>query len=550
MPLISWGHWFTFFNIIAALGMSSFYLFSETFPETLLGQVYFVANWFSHISFLIFMCFVLILFPLILILPKTRFIRLTASFIFTFILLLIVLDGFVYSQLGYHLNTSSSSQIIDLIAGLIKQNSRLFWSISLMLCLVLMSLQLVVSNYAWKHLRQLQRTTFAKKVVVALVATFSFSHIVHIWADANLEYDILRQDSFLPLTYPATAKTLLTKYGMFNQDDYIKRKTAPLSFSDNIPAYPQIGEQCVNPENKQSVFMVLTNKALSNKQISQISQRSFSGAITLDNHVDNALDNKAWFNLFYALPTIYQNDVLTQQTPPLLFQVLENNDFEKNLTIIGKDNHLDNIPWYENLFGSVTKLTDISSLVFAEKLNNVNTGLHVIYFNDDNDYQFELFMDALLLAQKQKSTADIIWVSSLGNANQESSFNSKPSLLLLPNAKSQQKNLLTSHMDIAPTLLKQWLHCDIESEALANGTDLTKLSTERVIANTMNEGIMVYSKDKSVFIDQNGNFKSYSQQLEAPITVDSDFPLMIDGVHFIKQFANKSKLTNKASVEE
>ena len=48
---------------------------------------------------------------------------------------------------------------------------------------------------------------------------------------------------------------------------------------------------------------------------------------------------------------------------------------------------------------------------------------------------------------------------------------------------------------------------------------------------------MIFTKDKSVFIDQNGNFDSYSSKLASPITVNKDFPLMIDGVHFIKQFS-------------
>ncbi len=550
MHLISWGHWFTFFNIVAALGLSSFYLFSETFPETLLGQAYFIANWFSHISFLVFMCFVLILFPLILILPKTRFIRTSASFIYTFILLLMLLDGFVYSQLGYHLNTSSSEQIIALIASLIAQNNRLFWSVSLLLCLVLLSLQFVVSNYAWKHLRQLQKTRFARKVIFALVTTFCFSHIVHISADANLDYDILRQDSFLPLTYPATAKTLLTKYGMFNQTDYIQRKTAPLSFSENIPQYPSIQATCMGKDVQHSAILVLKSNMLSNEQIAQISQRSTSGAITMKAHVDNALEENAWFNLFYSLPTIYQKDVLTQQTQPLLLQAVNNANLATSFTTIGNSQLSDQaLPWYKTLFSQTNSLADISSLLFAKKLNSIKPGLHVIHFAEDDDYQFELFMDALLLAQKQKNVADIIWVSSLGNTNKQNSFIDKPSVLLMPNSKSATLNVLTSHMDIAPTLLKQWLRCDIDNAALVNGDNLLTLKHERVIANTMAEGIIVFNKDKSVLIDQNGNFQSYSLQLEAPITVDSDFPLMIDGVHFIKQFGVKAKLTDKTAVE-
>ena len=122
LQLISWSHWFTLFNIIAAIAISSFYLFSETAPETLLGQLYLVTTWISHIAFLTFMSFVLLIFPLIIIWPNTKVIRTSASFIFTFGLLLLILDGFIYSRLGYHLNASSSTQIIDLIKEITHDN--------------------------------------------------------------------------------------------------------------------------------------------------------------------------------------------------------------------------------------------------------------------------------------------------------------------------------------------------------------------------------------------------------------------------------------------
>jgi len=100
-------------------------------------------------------------------------------------------------------------------------------------------------------------------------------------------------------------------------------------------------------------------------------------------------------------------------------------------------------------------------------------------------------------------------------------------------------------MDLQPTLMKHWLGCDIKSDAyrnaFSNGNDLLTLKKDRIIANTSTEGLVVFNKDKSVLIDQNGNFQSYSSQLAAPITINKDFPLMIDGVHFIKRFS----LTNQ-----
>lgn len=563
LHLISWSHWFTFFNILAAIGLSSYYLFSETAPTTFFGQLYLVTTWVSHIAFLTFISFVLLLFPLTLIFPNTKFIRTSGSLIFTIGLLLLILDGFIYSRLGYHLNASSSEQIISLIKDIANENS-LFFTLSGALAFIILAFEFTVSNYAWRHLKRLQKTIFARFVVFGLVASFFFSHLTHIWADANLDYDILRQDTVLPLSYPATAKTLLTKYGLFNVDDYIERKNSPLSFSHAIPNYPQLVDtSCLNnrtsPEN--SVILVLNEQQLSINQLEQFIRRASASSLHLTNNIDTGLSDEAWFNLIYSLPSIYQQEILKQDTKPLLFQQLAQQSLATTLTVIAEGSEVsdqveqDTINtkplWFERLFQNSRTLNNVSSLLFAEKLNNKPPGLHVIYFKNNKEnsenttygqYQFELFIDALLLAQKQKSQKDIIWISSIGNLTNETRLNTKPALLIMPEHNQlRQKDVSfnTSNMDLQPTLLKQWLGCDLSQ--YTNGTDLTTLNKDRVIANTTDKGMIVFNKDKSVFIDQNGNFQSYSRKFEAPITVSSDFPLMIDGVHFIKQFSQQTK---------
>ncbi|WP_114326061.1 DUF3413 domain-containing protein [Candidatus Colwellia aromaticivorans] len=556
LHLISWSHWFTFFNIIAAIALSSYYLFSETPPDTLIGQIYLITTWVSHIAFLTFMSFVLILFPLTIIWPNTRVIRTSGSIIFTFGLLLLILDGFIYSRLGYHLNASSSSQIIGLIKE-IAQTNDIFYIVSGMLAIVILGFEFTVSNYAWKHLKQLQKTIFARFVIFILVLAFFFSHLTHIWADANLDYDVLRQDTVLPLSYPATAKTLLTKYGLFDINDYIERKASPLSFSRTIPDYPQLTDQQCSTATAttQSVFLILTDEQLNKHQLQQVERRVSVASYQLNNHVDTALLDDTWFNLFYSLPSIYQEDILAQQTKPLLFQAIEQQNLASSYTLISKevDDENSNTLWFSDLFNEKIKLNDISPLVFADKLNSKKPGLHLIYFksspreneqnsekNNNSRYQFELFVDALMLAQQQKTDKDIIWISSLGNQSNDTRLGVKPTLLIAPNKinnDAKTLSLLTSHMDLQPTLMTNWLSCHVESKSYSNGADLLTLNKDRVIANTSAEGLMIFNKDKSVFIDQNGNFESYSSQLAAPITVNKDFPLMIDGVHFIKQFS-------------
>lgn len=552
LQLVSWSHWFTFFNIIAAILLSSIYVFSESMPDTLLGQTYLVTTWLSHMAFLTFMSFVLILFPITILFPRTRFIRVTASIIFTVELLLLLLDAFIYTRLGYHLNISSSAPILELISNEIQQNSRVFWFISLVLTMVILSFELITSNYAWKHLKELQKTIFARFVVIPLVSFFFFSHIIHIWADANLEYDVLRQDTVLPLSYPSTAKTLLTKYGMFDEVDYIARRTSPLAFTDAVPQYPVYQGQCPNDTAlTQSVFMVITDQTLQTQQLDKIKQRVKHGVLSLDNHVDNALPKEAWFNLLYSLPSIYKEALIEQHAQPLIFQIIAQKNLAKSFTIVGEDNSEASVinshgllSLTNELFPTTTKLADISSLIFADKLNSYAPGLHVFYFKGDNSYQFELFLDALISAQNKKQddkkNNDILWISSIGNSTIDTSLSIKPALLILPNSKNSSINKLTSHMDMQPTLIKNWLNCDIKAKSYSNGTDIKALNNDRIIANTMDNGIVVFNKDKSMFVDQNGNFQSYSIQLAAPITAKPDFPLMIDGVHFIKQFSKQA----------
>jgi len=564
LQLISWSHWFTFFNVWVALAFSAVYLFTEPLPDSFLGLSYLAATWLSHMAFLTFISFVLIVFPLTLLIPRTRVIRTAASVIFTFGLLLLALDAFIYSRLGYHLNASSKDQIIALISNQISVNSVMFWFVSVVLFLVVLAFQLIVSNYAWKHLKQLQQTRFARKIVIGFVSAFFFSHIVHIWADAKLDYDVLKQDTLLPLSYPTTAKALLTKYGLFNRANYMARRNSPLTFTEKVTHYPNMTRLCALPQPvskpiKQSVFLILTDKLISKADISAVTQHALVNAVSFNHHIDNALRPQAWFNLFYSLPSIYQADILALQQKPALFQLMNQQKIESTFTEINtsqsnvsnpsqvsaQNSEQSSIPqWLSSQFSAVNTKKDIADLVFSNQLSDLPVGLHVVYFKTKNNYQFELFIDALMLAQRNKTNPDIIWISSLGNSSQATSLTNKSAYLIWPNKHSHTMDYLTSQMDVMPTLIHHWLNCPVNSSRYSTGSDLLTLKQNRVIANTMTDGMMVFNKDKSVFIDQNGNFQSFSRQLNSPIMENADFPLMIDGVHYIKQFSQQ-QLTKK-----
>lgn len=539
LHLISWGHWFTFFNIIAAILIAVIFLDAEGIPEGLIGKVYMVTNWFSHMAFLAFICFVLTVFPLTLLFPRTRFIRGAASVIFTAALTLLVLDGFTYSQLGYHLNISSTGQIVNLLKEQMRNNSMSFSGVAIFSFCAILIYELLVSNYAWRHLRELKNKRFPRFFVFGLIASFFVSHFIHVWADAKLEYNVLRQDTVLPYSYPATAKTLLTKYGLFNRDDYVQRKNSPISFNLNIPTYPGIDEQCKTAEKpQQSVILVLNEKSLTSSQVKQFKARSSVKPTQLFNHMDSAANKDAWFNLLYSLPTIYKQGIYEQGKAPLIMQYLASLEMNSSLVSFTGKEQVQVIP--ENiakLFTGSQQHKDISEFVFAEKLNGLAQGLHVFYFTGKSDYQYELFVNALLLAQQKKETKDIILLTSIGNLNKESTFQNKPALLIWPGRKADKITELSTPMDLQPTLMKYWLKCPISYSSYGSGKNLFRLRDDRIIANTTDSGLMIFKKDKTVFVDQQGNFESYSIHLETLISESSNFPLLIDGVKYINKFS-------------
>jgi len=544
LHLISWSHWFTFFNVFFAIILSSFYVFGEKSPDTLIGHLYLYITWASHMGFLTFIGFVLIIFPIILIYPRTQFIRVYSSVAFTAAFVLLLLDAFVYKRLGYHLNASSSDQIILLIGNLISHNMLKFWLITISTALLFLIIQLTLSNYTWKHLKELQRVSYAKYLVRVLVASFFLSHITHIWADAKWNYDVLQQNTLLPLSYPSTAKTLLTKYELFDAENYTENKENALSLMHGSSKYPILSAQCNALEQpKKSVYMILTESVFTDNKIESFSLKSKGSNVNLTHHIDNALPKESWFNLFYSLPSIYKEKLSVQNVKPLLFQEMDLKNIDTNLTIITNNGVIPESIWFKEWFSNTTLLTDVSSLIFSnnkkdftDNLNKPNSGLHIFYFDATNTAQAELYIDALLLAQSKKDVKDIILMSSLGNKNIQDSLSIKPSLLIVPGQVNNKLKRLTSHMDIQATLISQWLKCEDLASTIVNGQDIFTVKSNRVIANTMDSGIIVFKKDKSVFIDSNGDFQSYSRQLEMPISVNSDFPLMIDGVNFIKRF--------------
>ncbi|GAA6186678.1 MULTISPECIES: DUF3413 domain-containing protein [Alteromonadaceae] len=305
--LVAWGHWFTLSNIVVALVIAGIYVFASPLPDSLLGITFLLVNWVSHIGFLTFFAFVILVLPLIYAFPKSRLIRGAASTIAAIGLALLAFDALLYTKYGLHLNFGSADLIKSETQPVINAFGWQQWGFLLLLFVVWLSFQLILANALWKRIERLQKFRLGMPISSVFVTCFVCSHALHIWADANLYQPIVKQDNLFPLSYPATAKALMSKYGLLDIENYKQRKALQFDRSVHGINYPANPVYCSINTNKQFVLLIQTDDADLNLQ---------NRALTAYNdHYDlSSNHHSSQFSSLFGLPEIYTSE-LTNKTP-------------------------------------------------------------------------------------------------------------------------------------------------------------------------------------------------------------------------------------------
>ncbi|MGQ8363876.1 DUF3413 domain-containing protein [Glaciecola sp. 1036] len=215
---VSWGHWYTLANIFIATAISSIYLFSTPITTTPISIVYLLTTWLGHTSFITFLGFIILILPLCYKVTNMRILRGVASTLAAIGLALLAFDALIYNQTGFHISFSSAELLRSETQVQVSAFGWLQWFYLVLLFIIWLMLQLVIANAIYKRLKRIQRIKFTPYLITALVICFVSSHGIHVWADAKLYTPILKQDNMFPLSYPATAKTLMARYGLLDLD--------------------------------------------------------------------------------------------------------------------------------------------------------------------------------------------------------------------------------------------------------------------------------------------------------------------------------------------
>lgn len=481
--LLAWGHWFTFANIALALLISLSYLFADPLPSSALGLGYMVITWLSHTSFIVFLAFVLTVFPLSLVFPYPRHIRGMAALIATLGMVVLTLDAYVYFNLGYHLNFNSLPEIISLLWQSLHQQTWVNTLVATAIVLGILIYQLVVSNYTWHHLVQLKRRRFARYATTVIVICFALSHSIHIWADANLEFDITKQDNVLPLSYPTTAKSLLAKNDLLDLEQYNQAKKTALSRKkvnyitpDTLPSCPNAIEQPVD-------IVIFSHQAQLNAFVkSQPDLQPQPRFLHPTNQTDML------FNLIYGLPAYYNASINEQKLSPA---------------------------WQRAPLS--LSLQGVTPFSFIQ--NNSNPLLRI--------YQNELPKEA----RPNARVFAFVFTPQANSVTQMSTLWSNDKTI------SRYSGIIQPQ-DIIATVISQYWQCPEITEQLLLAKNLHQ-NHDQVGVNYSQGVFIAYHKDRITLLNADGSYKNESAAQGFAVKQGLDIPFLVKSIKYLKRFSTK-----------
>ncbi|MGS0683124.1 DUF3413 domain-containing protein [Shewanella sp. 125m-7] len=321
--LVSWGHWFAFINGLLAIIVGYRYLDTIGLPESFIGWGYLVISTIGHFSFLAFMVYLVFIFPVTLLLPYSKVLRGYAAIVATLSLCLLLYDTVIYDDYGLHL----SPFVFDLAWA--DLNALLRGTSYIITPLAILAIELTLANFLWKRIEKIRKRNIGNRIVVIVGACFVASHLIHIWGDAADVTEITHFDDAYPLSYPATAKSLMESYGIEGIQDHhsqIPPKASlkyPLSkmqcSADNLPNILIIAVDSLRADLVDSSTMpFLASYAKNNID--------FTEHLSGGNHFGSGM-----FSLLYGLQGSYFNAVDLHFQSPVLTQELKAKGYQLGL---------------------------------------------------------------------------------------------------------------------------------------------------------------------------------------------------------------------------
>lgn len=586
--LVGWGHWFAFFNIIAAMLIGTRYITQSPWPETLLGQFYLLISWVGHFAFLVFALYLLVLFPLTFILPSRKLFRLASVCFATVGLTLLLIDTQAYQTINLHLNPLVWEVLFDDESTLVNNDLQHLFVVLPFIFLI----EIALSEWVWRKQRKLSHKQIGKPIGSLFFISFIASHLIYVWADAYFYNPITIQRANFPLSYPMTAKSFMEKHGLLDKAEYLKRLEQSQSNSE-IVRYPLETMDFGRRANPLNILVVSVN----NLRADMLSEETMPSAykfaqdnLNFTNHYSSSNDAFGVFGLFYGLPSSYASSIKAQGSKPILIDTLVSKGYEFGL--FSGDNFDDDLygetvfrgmnfngiafnesqskdiqaidawrqwakqrtnkPWFS--FIELTTVDNFKASTSANKEISASDRLRSSYISsvEQADLEIERLLSVIQSLELDKSTVIVITsnhatefnetnTNSWGSNSNYSQYQLKvPMLIHWPGKVAGIYPHRTSHLDFSVTLLQELLGVTSNPSDFSSGESLFDEHKRRWILAGDSRELALITKDTTTVIDKFGNYKLFDENYQRVKDDNPTLPILMQGLTELQRFYAKN----------
>ncbi|MEZ8195104.1 DUF3413 domain-containing protein [Vibrio cortegadensis] len=589
--LVGWGHWFAFFNIIAAMLVGTRYITQSPWPETLLGQSYLAFSWVGHFGFLVFALYLLILFPLTFAIPSRKLFRLIAVCFATVGLTVLLVDTQAYQSINLHLTPVVWELLFtDEKSAVSSELQHLFIVLPLIFLL-----ELGLSEWVWRKQRKLSHKHIGRPLAAVFFLSFMASHVVYIWADAYFYGPITSQKANFPLSYPMTAKSFMEKHGLLDRDEYLKRLEQNENNVDLV-RYPLETIKFNRRGENLNVLIVSVNNLRADMLNAETMPNSYQFAqdnLNFTNHYSSSNDMYGMFGLFYGLPSSYASSIKAQGTSPILLSVLEDQGYSTGLfsgdnfddtlysEVIFRSQQLANqqensdnelhsdssainnwdiwvqnqasSPWFSFIelttvdnfsdYGDHTDTLEASDrfqVDYAKSAQAADIELGKLYASLN---ELELLQNTIVvITSNHGSEFNETQTNSWGSNGNYSRYQLQvPMVIHWPGKLAAQFTHQSSHLDFSVTLLQDLLGVSSNPNDFSSGKSLFDENKRKWILAGDSRELALITSNKTTVIDKFGNYKLYDSNYNRLKDQNPKLPVLMQGLTELQRFYTKSK---------
>lgn len=349
----SWLNRYLLVNFIITLFIALRYLSPHPYPDSVISTIFLFTYSVAHLG-LLALLLTSVLHLLARILRHYLAIRFIAIILVSLSLSLLLADTFVYQQYRFHFNGIVFELMVEGGTEIFSFSWQL-WTLISLIILAFFAAQIFLSEMLRN---KFVRTHFSLRTPLKIwLLLLLLGHGIHAWADAMFEKSITQQARYLPISFPLTAKSLMAKFGVVNieaqkQQALLKQKKVKSSIN-----YPLMPMQCKAPEQQKNILMITLDSWRSDmmdaKMTPVIQSIADKGTNFTQHHSGSNNTRHGMFSLFYAIPGHYWQPILDAQRPPVLMDVLKQQNFDMGIFASAK---LTSPEFDQTLFSNVDNL--------------------------------------------------------------------------------------------------------------------------------------------------------------------------------------------------